>query len=402
MTRNEPSILLSRVVGFSVCGLLTGLLLAAQLSANTVAQYQELVIGVGETKVIAVPPGSDIGYTGPLHVVQADAGSVKVIGDGQGWGSVTVRSSSGMTQYSVQVVAIPPEHVVTKLKTLLAGMNLNYTIVGGQVVIEGKITRSEDLERFRRVIEAFPTVINLVSVAAREVLIEIAVTLLEVDVTNASSFGLLNIAPPSANASLSGTIPIRGTGSPKVELGFAASSQLLDALSAQIRSGRAKIVANPRVVTLNRKEAIISSGGEIPYRVVSPTGAQGVEYKSYGIMLRVTPEERTNDILLQLHLESSEPVGTVSGSSENPLTSRSISLQVAVEKNKTLCLAGLHNAVTSRASQSGCLFPLLTWSSSVRRREIVVLLTPRIAPEGLSPESFPLLKSQADELGTDR
>ena len=81
---------------------------------------------------------------------------------------------------------------------------------------------------------------------------------------------------------------------------------------------------------------MITSGGEIPYRVVGATGAQGVEYKPYGITLKVTPEERMNDVLLQLNLESSEPVGTVNGTSENPLTSRSIDLNVAVEKDKTL------------------------------------------------------------------
>ena len=174
-------------------------------------------------------------------------------------------------------------------------------------------------------------------------------------------------------------------------MGLAASGQLLNALNAQIQSGRAKIIANPRIVTLNRRQAVITSGGEIPYRVVNSTGAQGVEYKPYGITLRVTPEERMNDVLLQLNLESSEPVGTVSSTSENPLTSSSVDLNVAVEKDKTLALAGLYNAVTSRDTRGGFLFPLFAASSSTRRRELVILVTPRVSLDGIGQDYFKMV-----------
>jgi type II secretory pathway component HofQ len=241
-------------------------------------------------------------------------------------------------------------------------------------------------------------VANMVVITAKEALIDIAVTLVEVDATSSSDLGILNIVPPSGTATLSGTIPIAGaTGGvsgTSFRVGLAASSQLLNALSAQIQSGRAKIIANPRIVTLNRRQAVITSGGEIPYRVVSSTGGQGVEYKPYGITLRVTPEERMNDVLLQLNLESSEPVGTVSGASENPLTSRSVELNVAVEKGKTLALAGLYNAVTSRERRGGCLFPLFAVSSSTRRREIIVLVTPRVSLDGIGQDYFKMVEPE--------
>ena len=133
---------------------------------------------------------------------------------------------------------------------------------------------------------------------------------------------------------------------------------------------------------------MISSGGQIPYRVLNASGGQGVEYKSYGITLTVTPEERANDVLLQLNLESSEPVGSVSGASENPLTSRSVDLSIAVEKDKTLAIAGLYNIVTTRDTRSGCLFPLFVASSSSRKREIIVLITPRVSVDGISQDFY--------------
>jgi len=368
-----------------------GLVLVLLFCGAALAQEQ-LTISVGEQKIVSVPAGSDIGFTGPLHIVQLDAGRIKIIGDGPGWGSITVKSGAEVFQYSVQVVSVPPEQTIAKLKSLLGKLNLTYTPAGSQVIVEGRIETAEDLERFNRVMESFPEVVNMVVIAAREVLIDIAVTLVEVDATNSSGLGLLDIVPPSGTANLTGTIPlVGGTGGTSIEVGLAATSELLNALNAQIEDGRAKIVANPRIVTLNRRQAQISSGGEIPYRVVNSTGGQGVEYKPYGITLRVTPEQRMNDVLLQLNLESSEPVGTVSGSSENPLTSRGVDLNVAVGKDKTLAIAGLYDAVTSRETRGGCLFPLFAASSSTRRRELVILVTPRVSLDGIGQDYFKMV-----------
>ena len=128
--------------------------------------------------------------------------------------------------------------------------------------------------------------------------------------------------------------------------------------------------------------------------MVSSTGGQGIEYKPYGITLKVTPEERMNDVLLQLSLESSEPVGTVSGSSENPLTSSSVDLNVAVEKDKTLALAGLYNAVTTRETRGGFFFPLFAASASSRRRELIVLVTPRVSLDGIGQDYFKMVEPE--------
>lgn len=376
------------------------IILMAAVVVSTVHAYEELTVGVGEQKIVTVPAGADITFTGPLHISRLDRGRIKIIGDGPGWGSVTVQSGSDVFQYSVTVVAIPPEQTISKLRSLLGELDLTYTSAGGQVVIEGRISSSKNLERFNRVIELFPGVINMVVVAAKEPLIDIAVTLVEVDVTNSSGLSVLDITPPTGTAALEGTFPLSDiydgrsikdiTGG--FEVGIGLSSQLMEALKAQIENGRAKVIANPRIVTLNRREAAITSGGEIPYRVVSPTGTQGVEYKPYGIRLTVIPEERANDVLLMLTLESSEPVGTVSGTSQNPLTSRSVNLNLAVEKDKTLAIAGLYNAVTSRATRGGCLFPLFATSASTRSREIVVLVTPRVTLDGIQPDYFKIVE----------
>jgi len=375
---------------------LTWLVALLATLVGTAYAYEEVTVGVGEQKIVGVPSGSDITFTGPLHIKRLDAGSVKIIGDSPGWGSVTVKNGSDVTQYSVTVVEVPPEQTIAKLKALLGTMPLTYSVGGGQVILDGRIEATRDLVRFNRVLEMFPGVVNMVAVAATEPLIDIAVTLVEVDVTTGSGLGLLDIGSPTGTATMSGTMPLTSITGGKIStddfrVNLSLSSQILSALNASIEDGRAKVVANPRIVTQNQKQATITSGGEIPYRVVGTNGTQGVEYKPYGIKLDVTPEERDRDILLQLSLESSEPVGTVTGGSENPLTSRSIDLSIAVEKDRTLVIAGLYNAVSSRETRSGCIFPLFATSASARKREIIVLVTPRVSLDGIQQDFFKIV-----------
>jgi len=375
---------------------LTWLVVILMTVAGTASAYEEITVGVGEQKLVGVPSGSDISFTGPLHIKRLDASNVKIIGDSPGWGSVTVKRGSDILQYSVTVVEVPPEQTIAKLKSLLGGMPLTYSAGGGQVILEGRIESTQDLQRFNRVMEMFPGVVNMVVIAAKEPLIDIAVTLVEVDASSGSGLGLLDIGEPGGLVTLTGTMPLTDITSGQIStdnflVNLSLSSQILNALNAQIEDGRAKVVANPRIVTQNQKEAVITSGGEIPYRVVGATGAQGVEYKPYGIKLAVTPEERDKDILLRLQLESSEPVGTVTGGSENPLTSRSLDLNIAVEKDRTLVIAGLYNAVSSRETRGGCIFPLFATSASARKREIIVLVTPRVSLDGIQQDFFKMV-----------
>lgn len=375
---------------------LTWLIILLAVAVGPSFAYDEVTVGVGEQRIVSVPAGSDITFTGPLHINRLDARSIKIIGDSPGWGSVTVKSGSDIRQYSVTVVAIPPEQTIARLKALLGDMPLTYSTGGGQVILEGRIEKAQDLARFSRVMQMFPTVVNMVVIAAKEPLIDIALTLVEIDATSTSGLGVLDMASPSGVVTMGGTVPLGDITSRNIrtndfQVNLSLSSQIASALNAQIENGRAKVIANPRIVTQNLRTAVITSGGEIPYRVVGATGAAGIEYKQYGISLTVTPEERDKDILLQLILESSEPVGIVTGGSENPLTSRSIDLSIAVEKDRTLAIAGLYNSVTSRATRSGCLFPLFATDASDRKREIIVLVTPRVSLDGIQQDFFKLV-----------
>ena len=187
---------------------MTWLVVLLATVVGTAHAYEEVTVGVGEQKIVGVPSGADITFTGPLRIKRLDAGRIKIIGDAPGWGSVTVKRGNDITQYSVTVVEIPPEQTIARLKALLPDIPLTYSTGGGQVIIGGRIETSRDLTRFNRIMEMFPAVVNMVVIAAKEPLIDIAVTVVEVDVTTGSGLGLLNIGSPTGSATMSGSVPL--------------------------------------------------------------------------------------------------------------------------------------------------------------------------------------------------
>ncbi|MBU2614749.1 MAG: AMIN domain-containing protein, partial [Elusimicrobia bacterium] len=84
-------------------------------------------------------------------------------------------------------------------------------------------------------------------------------------------------------------VPVGGN----FNFGYVTANQALNLkLGALITSGKAKILSNPKVTTINNKEASISSGEKVPYK--STIVSNGVSQESWqfldaGITLTVTP-----------------------------------------------------------------------------------------------------------------
>jgi type II secretory pathway component GspD/PulD (secretin) len=274
--------------------------------------------------------------------------------------------------------------------------DLSFKNVAGQVVAEGRIITADDLSRFNKVMKKFPDVLDLTTIAAREVMIDIDVTLVAVTTTNSSSLGLLNFTSTTP-ITVEGEIPLgkSATSPPNFNVSLSLSSDVLNALNAMLATGQAKIVANPRIVTTDEQPAEIVSGGQIPYPIAGTGGSPGgVTYESYGITLDVTPTLRANDVFMDLSLSASEP-GQVDSRGNTPLNQRSIHLRVAVDKNKTLAIAGLMNSMSSGGTTTGCILPLFSTTSTSNKGEIIVLVKPQLAaPDGIGLDNYRTIKPQ--------
>ncbi|NOZ64854.1 MAG: hypothetical protein GXO71_08070 [Caldiserica bacterium] len=136
---------------------------------------------------------------------------------------------------------------------------------------------------------------------------------------------------------------------------------LLDArIQALIQEGKAKLLANPRIVTINGKKATIISGQEIPFqttKLVSTRTVLTTEFKTAGVTLNVTPNIQENDfILLDVEPEVSGIIGhedvVFGNTSEGPdntmvaslpvFSTRKVKTQVLVKNGGTLVIGGLY------------------------------------------------------------
>jgi type IV pilus secretin PilQ/predicted competence protein len=177
---------------------------------------------------------------------------------------------------------------------------------------------------------------------------------------------------------------------PALAIGFAliSNSSVIDLeLQALERNGRGRIVSNPKVVTLDNKEALIESGDEVPFRTESAETGPKVEFKDAKITLKVTPHISPDDyVLLEVDAAKKEVdfSRTVEG---NPtITSRQSKTSVLVKDGATVVIGGLfkRQSVGQEEGVPGLSkIPYLGWLFKTEQtrednEDLLFFITPRI------------------------
>jgi type IV pilus assembly protein PilQ len=210
-----------------------------------------------------------------------------------------------------------------------------------------------------------------------------------------NTVGITGAAAASPNVSASGggsgvNFPISaGTGSALSAIGLTLGSvngtALLDAkLMALEQDSDAVIISNPKVSTMNNKEALIESGEEIPYQTTSAEGTK-TEFKKAMLSLKVTPHV-TFDKHLRLTLEvNKDSRGTDTGSGL-AINKNFAKTEVLVSDGETAVLGGLFEDTTNTGQSMvpglGRI-PILGWlfkneTSSKNNKELLIFITPKI------------------------
>jgi type IV pilus assembly protein PilQ len=170
-------------------------------------------------------------------------------------------------------------------------------------------------------------------------------------------------------------------------------------LSALERADLSDIQAEPVITTLDNRKADILVGEETPVRVIDATSSgdakANVTFKETGIRLTVTPHVTSNrQIHMELHTERSsiQPVAAVDIGFV--FQTQRADNQLLVNDGETAVIGGL--TVTSVTNtRSG--IPLLSGlpiigklfsfsSQTENRRDLIILVTPRIIDDGVTPE----------------
>ncbi|MGH7737069.1 MAG: secretin N-terminal domain-containing protein [Candidatus Tyrphobacter sp.] len=176
---------------------------------------------------------------------------------------------------------------------------------------------------------------------------------------------------------------------------FAGTSVALNVrLNALVTSGRAQILATPRLVTLNGQEADLLIGETYPVVYnTSVLGGSNVQFVDIGVKLRLTPVIGSDGtVTAELHPEYSELQGFTS-SGYPIIANRKIDSTLRVRSGQTIVLGGLLRDTSSETIER------VPWLSQIpvvgkifedrqtshERDEIVFLITPHIVDETNPP-----------------
>ncbi len=162
-------------------------------------------------------------------------------------------------------------------------------------------------------------------------------------------------------------------------------------LSAGELLGLTKVIAAPKITTLDKREAKISQGESIPFQTTSLQGTQ-TTFVDANLELNVTPQITSRDpneeykrIMMQVRA-TRNAVGARSNPAGPSIDRREATTQVMVRDGETMVIGGVFVDTQSNNVQGVpylSRMPVLGWlfknkSESVGKQELLIFLTPTI------------------------
>lgn len=172
-------------------------------------------------------------------------------------------------------------------------------------------------------------------------------------------------------------------------------------LSALEAENRGEVVASPKVITANQKEAFIKAGEEIPYQqsaggAAAGGGATTIQFKEAVLELKVTPQITPDgkvilDLAIKQDTRGEEVVFDGVSGGAPAINTQEIGTQVLVSNGETIVLGGIFQHRTNIDETKVPLLgdiPLLGWlfrntSRENTKEELLIFVTPKIIKEGL-------------------
>ncbi len=198
-----------------------------------------------------------------------------------------------------------------------------------------------------------------------------------------TGIGGANVNLPGPAAATSGVLSMVFT---------AVSGQALNLeLTASQIDGKTKAIASPRVLTADSTAALIESGTEIPYTILSPLGPPIVQFKKAVLSLLVTPKITPDNKVNMKVILTQDTVGKIYLGVPS-IDIKKIDTQVLVENGGTLVIGGVYLQNESETKNSIPLLadiPIIGWFfknvlTTSEKRELLIFITPKIMSERLN------------------
>ena len=158
------------------------------------------------------------------------------------------------------------------------------------------------------------------------------------------------------------------------------------ALSALQRSGKVRILSEPRVTTQNNQEAAVTQGFEIPYQVEA-NNTVTIRFRDAALKLTVTPQiTAANTVIMKISLENGFPDFSNNVRGNPSIRTQRASTQVQVPDGVTTVIGGVlasRETASSDSTPGLSRVPLLGWlfqkhDASADHQELFIFITPRI------------------------
>ena len=183
---------------------------------------------------------------------------------------------------------------------------------------------------------------------------------------------------------------------PLLSFGSLTRQSLTASLQLLISRGKAKILAKPKLLAVSGEDASFLAGGEVPYVTENKLGSSSVQWKPYGIKLRIRPSiDGEGNISASLRAEVSgldihNGVATGGGVVVPALRTRWAETSVYMKSGSTLVIAGL---ISEENQKSTSGLPILSdipligelfkfTDNEATQTELVIFVTPSLVGQG--------------------
>jgi len=324
---------------------------------------------------------------------------VVVVGKKEGSTDLVVWEAGTVTEWTVEVRERRPD--LLEEATALAAPFPSLTVrrVGEAVIISGTVATPREkalLEQFARNRPHLHLDIGLPEDQRRLLVYDLKI--IEIGRGAASQLGVRWPDSVGLNAALSGE---SGSGFvARLDSGFEARLEML------LADGRARVLANPQLVCETGSDASFLAGGEIPIVIATPE-TRTVEWKTYGIILKLTPTLEGQDRIRTRITAEISSVDHGSGASNIPgLLTRRVSTFFTTGPGRTVMLSGL---VKNEMAKDVAKVPLLgqipvlgelfkSRSFRENQSELAIFITPREA----RPDSADELAAWNERAGREK
>jgi len=316
-------------------------------------------------------------------------------------GVIVVSSQEQISKYYGDVAVFKinyakADDVKTMLKDIIKGEGAGLSVdpITNSIVFTG--TRADE--------QKVRDTLALVDIPTKQVTLEAKIiSINNEDTKNLGMYWQWDVLPQapssSSGSSSSSSSDSDSTYGGVIHLGHGYTSSFQATLNALFTTGKAKILATPRIITIPGKEASIFIGDHIPVLTEKNDNGEtttSTEYVDAGIKLSYTPVV-SNDgyITAVVHTEVSTPT-LISELKNYKITSRTADTNVRMRNGETLIIGGLINEEEQETLRKvpfisnlpilGELFKDRTKTKN--KTEVMMILTPHITDAGESPAIY--------------